>query len=56
MKNHVRSYIKEGHDVVTTEQFQEALLSHGGFLALELLCCLIQFATNLTLSGQALVK
>ena len=30
MKNHVRSYVSEGHDVVTTEQFQEALLSHGG--------------------------
>ena len=30
MKNHVHSYVNEGHDVVTTEQFQEALLSHGG--------------------------
>ena len=29
MKNHVRSYVNEGH-VVTTDQFQEALLSHGG--------------------------
>ena len=30
MKNHVRSYVSEGHDVVTTAQFQEALLWHGG--------------------------
>ena len=30
MKNHVRSYVNEGHDVVTADQFQEALLSHGG--------------------------
>lgn len=30
MKNHVRTYVNEGHDIVTTEQFQEALLSHGG--------------------------
>ena len=30
MKNHVRTYINEGHDVITAEQFQEAMLSHGG--------------------------
>lgn len=30
MKNHVRAYINEGHDAITAEQFQEAMLSHGG--------------------------
>ena len=30
MKNHVRAYVNEGHDVITAEQFQEAMLSNGG--------------------------
>ena len=58
MKNHVRTYVDEGHDVVTTEQFQEALLSHGGVpgARIALLTRLIPFVTNLTLSCQASVK
>lgn len=30
MKNHVRAWLNEGHDVSNAEEFQEALLSHGG--------------------------
>lgn len=30
LKNHVRAYINEGHDVTTPKQFVEALTSHGG--------------------------
>lgn len=30
MKCHVRAWLNEGHDVSNAEEFQEALLSHGG--------------------------
>ncbi|KAK3730161.1 hypothetical protein QZH41_008646, partial [Actinostola sp. cb2023] len=30
LKNHVRAYSNEGHDVASTQQFVEALQSHGG--------------------------
>ncbi len=30
VKGHVRRYINEGNDVATTEQFKNAILSHGG--------------------------
>ena len=30
IKMHVRYYINEGHDVLTAQNFKEAMLSHGG--------------------------
>ena len=29
-KNHIRTYLNEGHDVTTTQEMKEALLSYGG--------------------------